>query len=75
MYETTIAGFIARLQQYPGDALCCGTFWLTDDFLALDSTLTEDEIAAAMSVAQHGHDANIGFNWATLQYAIDQVKG
>ncbi|ENN5319762.1 hypothetical protein ABSQ62_004760, partial [Salmonella enterica subsp. enterica serovar 1,4,[5],12:i:-] len=54
--------------------LCCGTFWLASDFLALDSSLTEDDIDAAMELAQHCHDANDGFNWSHLQWAIDEVK-
>jgi hypothetical protein len=37
----TVKAFIARLAQYPEDALCCGTFWLADDFLSLDGSLTE----------------------------------
>lgn len=44
----TVRAFIARQAQYSDDALCCGTFWLADDFLALDDTLTEDDIDAAM---------------------------
>lgn len=70
----TVKAFIARLAQYPEDALCCGTFWLADDFLSLDATLTEDDIDAAMEQAQDSHDAGIGFNWDTLQFAIDKVK-
>lgn len=70
----TVKAFIARLALYPEDALCCGTFWLADDFLSLDDSLTEDDIDAAMEQAQDSHDANIGFNWNTLQSAIDKVK-
>ncbi|WP_227627343.1 hypothetical protein [Klebsiella michiganensis] len=70
----TVKAFIARLAQYPEDVLCCGTFWLADDFLLLDDTLTEDDIDAAMALAQDSHDANTGFNWDTLQSAIDEVK-
>jgi hypothetical protein len=32
--DVTVAGLIARLKQYPPDALCMGTFWLEDDFLS-----------------------------------------
>lgn len=71
----TVKAFISRLSCFPDDALCCGTFWLADDFLALDSTLTEDDIDAAMELAQDSHDANDGFNWSHLQAAIDEVKG
>ena len=70
----TVKAFIARLAQYPEDALCCGTFWLADDFLSLDGSLTEDDIEAAMERAQDSHDANDGFNWSHLQAAIDEVK-
>lgn len=70
----TVKAFIARLAQYPEDALCCGTFWLADDFLSLDATLSADDIDAAMELAQDSHDADIGFNWCHLQCAIDEVK-
>ncbi|OIR47582.1 hypothetical protein BH716_00385 [Lelliottia nimipressuralis] len=71
----TVAALTARLQQYPQDALCMGTFWLADDFLTLDDSLSEEEIAEAMRICDHNHDAGIGFNWDTLQFAIDRVKG
>ncbi|MDX6913434.1 hypothetical protein SJZ84_21795 [Hafnia paralvei] len=70
----TIAAFKSRLSRYPDDALCCGTFWLADDFLSLDDTLDEATIEAAMERAQDSHDANIGLNWDALQCAIDEVK-
>ncbi|EDO6011338.1 hypothetical protein C2W46_23585 [Salmonella enterica] len=70
----TVAAFKRRLSRYPDDALCCGTFWLADDFLSLDDTLDESTIESAMERAQDGHDANIGFNWDSLQSAIDEVK-
>lgn len=63
-----------RLSIYPDDALCCGTFWLADDFLALDNTLDDDSIEAAMERAEDNHDAEIGFNWWHLQKAIEEVK-
>lgn len=70
----TVKAFKERLDGYPDDALCCGTFWLADDFLALDETLGEDTIDAAMELAQDAHDANEGFNWQHLSWAIDEVK-
>ncbi|EFH3930445.1 hypothetical protein F9441_20855 [Escherichia coli] len=73
--DVTVAALTARLQQYPQDALCMGTFWLADDFLALDDSLSEEEIAEAMRICDHSHDAGIGFNWDTLMFAIDRVKG
>jgi len=73
--EMTVAALTARLQQYPPDALCMGTLWLADDFLSLDDSLSEAEIAEAMRICDHSHDAGIGFNWDTLQLAIDGVKG
>jgi len=73
--DMTVAALIARLQQYPQDALCMGTFWLAEDFLTLDESLSEEEIAEAMRICDHSHDAGIGFNWDTLQFAIDRVKG
>lgn len=70
----TVAAFIARLSQYPADGLCCGTFWLQDDFLTLDAELTEEQVGQAMEVAEDSHDADIGFNWEHLRYAINAVK-
>ncbi|ASA07039.1 hypothetical protein AM432_24890 (plasmid) [Enterobacter cloacae complex sp.] len=52
-----------------------GTFWLADDFLSLNDSLTEGEIAEAMRVCYRSHDAGIGFNQDTLKLAIDHVKG
>lgn len=72
--EMTVSGMIARLQQYPADALCAGTFWLADDFLSLDDTLDNEAIEAAMALADECHDANIGFNWDHLQWAIEEAK-
>lgn len=74
MKRMTVKAFKERLSRFPDDALCCGTFWLASDFLALDSSLTEDDIDAAMALAQHCHDANDGFNWSHLLWAIDEVK-
>ncbi|MCM7515701.1 hypothetical protein M8R90_23175 [Enterobacter hormaechei] len=73
--DVTVAGLMARLKQYPPDALCLGTFWLADDFLSLDDSLFEDEIAEAMRLCDHSHDACVGFNWDTLQFDINHVKG
>ncbi|EQC1082625.1 hypothetical protein ACY2HL_004573 [Enterobacter roggenkampii] len=73
--DVTVAGLMARLKQYPPDALCLGTFWLADDFLSLDDSLSEEKIAEAMRICDRSHDAGIGFNWDTLQLAIDGVKG
>ncbi len=70
----TVKTFRERLAGYPDDALCCGTFWLAEDFLALDSTPDEETIDAAMELAQESHDANIGFNWAFLQATIGELK-
>lgn len=72
--EMTVSGLISRLQQYPLNALCTGTFWLADDFLSLDPSLDNETIEAAMALADECHDANIGFNWEHLQWAIDEVK-
>lgn len=72
--EMTVSGFISRLQQYPADALCTGTFWMAEDFLSLDDTLDEETIEAAMALADERHDASIGFNREYLQWAISEVK-
>lgn len=73
-HHMTVAVFKGRLSEYPDDALCCGTFWMAEDFLSLDDSLQDAEIDAAMELAQHNHDANDGFNWSHLQWAIDEVK-
>ncbi|EBW6765689.1 hypothetical protein DP806_16630 [Salmonella enterica subsp. enterica serovar Saintpaul] len=70
----TIRAFKERLSQYPDEALCCGTFWLEDDFLLLDDTLDADTIEVAMERAQDCHDAGIGFNWDYLQAVIEEIK-
>ncbi|WP_231840712.1 hypothetical protein [Erwinia amylovora] len=62
----TIRAFKDSLSQYPDDALCCGTFWLADDFLSLDETLDEETIDAAMEYAQDHHDAGRGSTGVTL---------
>lgn len=72
--KMTIRTFKERLSTYPDSDLCCGTFWLAEDFMALDNTLDENAIESAMELAEDSHDANIGFNWAHLQAAIEQVK-
>lgn len=74
MKRMTVKAFQERLSRYPDYALCCGTFWLSSDFLALDSSLTEDDIDAAIELSQYSHDADEGFNWSHLQWAIDEVK-
>lgn len=73
--KMTIRALKERLSRYSDDALCCGTFWLADDFLGLDSSLTDDDIDAAMECAHYSHDAGIGYNWDSLQAAIDEIKG
>lgn len=74
MRKMTIHALKQRLSTYPDEALCCGTFWLAADVLALDNTLDEDAIEAVMERAEDSHDADIGFNWDHLQAAIDEVK-
>lgn len=74
MRKMTIQAFKQRLSLYPDTALCCGTFWLAEDILALDNTLDEGAIEAVMERAEDTHDANVGFNWHHLQAAIDDVK-
>ena len=73
MRNLTIGGFIERLQGYDLDAPCCGTFWLAEDFLSLDDSLTPEEIAAAMYLADDRHDAGIGYNWDFLQFIVDDI--
>lgn len=75
MRGMTIKEFRERLACYPEDALCCGTVWFSEDFLALNENLTPDQIGAAMEVVEDLHDANSGFNWAHLIWAISEVTG
>lgn len=72
--EMTVSGLISRLLQHPADALCTGTYWLADDFLSLDDTLDNETIEAAMALADECHDANVGYNWDHLQWAIEEAK-
>lgn len=72
--EVTVEGFMSRLSAYPADTLCCGTFWLEDDFLEVDETLTSEEIHRAMEIATDNHDASIGYNWDSLRYAAELAK-
>ena len=73
MRAMTVREFRARLDALADDELCCGTFWLAEDFLGINPTMTPDEIAAAMEYAEDHHDANEGFNWWHLEMAIDTV--
>lgn len=74
MREMTVREFRARLDAIGDDELCCGTFWLADDFLSVDPALTREEIAAAMDIAEDRHDASEGFNWWHLERAISEMK-
>ncbi|MBY6260073.1 hypothetical protein K3G69_26725 [Phytobacter diazotrophicus] len=71
--KMTVRALKDRLSRYPDDELCCGTFWLADDFLQLEPSLDEDEIDTAMRLAERCHDANVGYNWESLQGVIDGV--
>lgn len=74
MREMTVREFKARLDAIGDDELCCGTFWLDDDFLSIDPALTRAEIASAMEIAEYNHDAWEGFNWWHLEWAISEMK-
>lgn len=74
MKEMTVREFKLRLDAIGDDELCCGTFWLADDFLSIDPTLTQDEVASAMEIAQDSHDASEGFNWRHIEWAIGEMK-
>lgn len=69
-HPVTVAGMMARLRSYPADTLCVGTFWLAEDFRALAPALTDEEVEAAMEIAQDRHDCNNGYNWDFLEYCI-----
>ena len=70
----TVKAFIARLAQYPEDALCCGTFWLADDFPPPDDTLTEDDIDSSTEQAQDSPDANDGLYVFHLRASSEEAK-
>ncbi|WP_256393290.1 hypothetical protein [Pantoea sp. OXWO6B1] len=40
MREMTVREFKARLDTSGDDELCCGTFWLADDFLSIDPAVS-----------------------------------
>ncbi|MBK0126210.1 hypothetical protein IAE30_20945 [Pantoea sp. S61] len=69
----TVRELRARLAAVGDDKLCCGTFWLAEDFLSINPDMTPDEIAAAMEYAEDHHDENEGFNCLHLEMAIDAV--
>ena len=70
MNKMTVSRLIRQLQGYPADALCCGTFWVADDFLDIDESLTPAEIARAMKIADEWHDEEIGYNWPFLRDCV-----
>lgn len=74
MREMTVREFKLRLDAIGDDELCCGTFWLADDFISADPTLTREEIASAMETAEDRHNANEGFNWRHPECAISEMK-
>ena len=73
MRAMTVREFRARLAVVGDDELCCGTFWLAEDFLGINPDMTPDEIAAAMEYAEDHHDANEKFNRWHLEQAIEVV--
>lgn len=75
MRKMTVSEFRARLDGYEDDALCCGTFWLAGDFLQINPALTHEQVAAAMGVAEKHHDAELGFNWSHLTWAVEEITG
>lgn len=73
MRAMTAREFRARLDALADEELCCGTFWLAEDFLSINPAMTPQEIAAAMECAEDHHDANERFNWWHLEQAIEAV--
>lgn len=51
------------------------TYWSTEDVLALDNSLSEDQANAVLLLACVSEsDAEAGVNWEVLGYWIDHVK-
>lgn len=73
MREMTVGEFKARLDAIGDDELCCGTFWLAEDFLGINPAMAPQDIVAAMEYAEDHHDANEGFNWRHLEQSIEAV--
>lgn len=48
--------------------------WHIDDIKSLDETLTDDQCREVLQLAMKNHDANIGINWDTLRYWINEIK-
>lgn len=70
-------GLMRALQR--GDAMA-SLWWiddvkgLTEDFEGNDSVkVTDQEARAVLANVEHNHDAEIGINWDTLRYALDDV--
>lgn len=63
----TAGELVSHLLRYPASLPCLSSLWFEEDFLSLDETLTPEEIAFAMEIAEDRHDANIGLNWDSLR--------
>lgn len=52
----------------------CTIVWMRDDVLALDDTLTYDQVSWVLERMEHKHDASIGVSWDTIEFWISEVK-
>ncbi len=52
----------------------CTIVWMPEDVLALDYTLTDDQVSWVLEKMEHKHDACVGISWGTIGYWIDEVK-
>lgn len=49
--------------------------WTIEDVKSLDEDLTDAECMEVLEIVQDQHDAEVGINWDTIQYHIDELKG
>ena len=52
----------------------CTIVWMPEDVLALDDTLTDEQVSWVLERMEHKHDATLGISWDTVEYWIQEVK-
>lgn len=72
-----IEGILSQLKDYGSKKIAI--IWSTEDVHATaanmeDTQLTEEEAEQVLDEVERHHDANIGVNWETLEYHIQNVK-
>lgn len=49
--------------------------WTIEDVKSLDEDLTDAECMEVLNAVSENHDAEVGINWDSIQYWIDDLKG